>query len=247
MMGVLALLLKWWTLGAVAILGAGVAAWCACRVARRIRSLRKACPVVAVLATLYGGSKSIDLLPRFSADDGLTVTAATLEVPTNAVDNAYMTVEWAGPDEDRPLSVRESRSETWAPFGAQDWLFDWRFYENGTNRATWWVDAPATNVQPHAFYHLGSDLPPVEIEGDGVTIEDFRASSTNVVLTYAIEHTCVGGHVGTARVELQEARGAVWMEVSAITVSGGVTNTVTFPGFWIGKDTRWRVRLEVEQ
>ena len=25
------------------------------------------------------------------------------------------------------------------------------------------------------------------------------------------------------------------------------TNTVTFPGFWIGRDTRWRVRLEVEQ
>lgn len=246
MADVLALLLKWWALGAVAILGVGVAAWFAYKAVRLLRLLRKTCSIVAVFATLYGGSKTINLLPRFTADTGLAVVKAELDVPTNSVDNAYLVVMWTGPDADKPLAVRDARSEPWGALGSE-WLFDWRSYENGTNRATWWVDAPATNVVPHLYYHVGNDLPPIEIEGDGVTIEDFNASSTNIVLTYAIERAIPDGHVGTARVEMQEAGGTVWMEVSAITVEGGVTNTVTFPGFWIGRDTRWRVRLEVEQ
>lgn len=244
-MGVLALLLKWWTLGIVAILGVGVVAWCACKVAGRLRSLRKACPVVAVLATLYGGSKTFNLLPRFTADEGLTVTAATLDVPTNETDNAYLSVVWTGPDADQPLRVRDTLSEAWSGVGAE-WLFDWRFHENGTNRATWWVDAPATNILPHMFYHLGNDLPPVEIDGDGVDIEQFVPTSKNVTIRYAVNPSALGNSGGAVSIERQGTDN-VWVEMYRLSIAQPVTNTVTFPGFFVGENTRWRVRLEVGQ
>ncbi len=244
MRDVLTLLLQWWIFFFGGILAVGVIAYVAAKILGKLKKLfrKVALVVVAFVAVIYGGTKSI--ANRFTADQGLTITKAELTIPTNDVDNAFLTCSWIGPDESQPLLVRENVHESWAYLG-EEWLFDDRLYENGTNTAIWWVYAPASNIVPHAMYHLGSDLPPVEIDGDGVTIEDFSASSTNVTLTYAIAHGCLGGNVGTARVELQEARGAVWMEVSAVTVEGGVTNTVTFPGFWIGKDTRWRVRLEV--
>ena len=246
MLGFLSLLLKWWALFFAAILAVGVFAYLAVKATDKLKKLLRkgALVAVAVAAVIYGGTKNIT--NRFTADAGLTVVEANITVPTNEVDNAYLVVSWTGPDSSQMLRAREAVSEQWSGLG-EEWLFDDRFYANGTNTATWWVYAPASNVVPRAYYHLGEDLPPVEIDGDGVTIEDFRGSSTNVTLTYAIANAVLGGNVGTARVELQEARGAVWMEVSAVTVEGGVTNTVTFPGFWIGKDTRWRVRLEVDQ
>ena len=85
------------------------------------------------------------------------------------------------------------------------------------------------------------------VDGDGITILDFQDSSTNVVITYTVERAVLGDSAGTVRVEVQEDRGSVWMEVRWDAVSGGVTNTVTIPGFWIGRDTRWRVRLEADQ
>lgn len=200
--------------------------------------------VLAVVAVIYGGTKNIR--NRVTADTGLTVVAADLTVPTNDVENAFLVLKWLGPDEDQPFRARDSVSEPWGYIG-DGWLYDYRFYENGTNTATWWVDAPASNVVPRVHYHLGNDLPPVEITGDGVTIMDFQDSSTNVVLTYAVERAVLGDSAGTVRVEVQEDRGSVWMEVRWDAVSDGCTNTVAIPGFWIGKDTRWRVRLEVNQ
>ena len=162
------------------------------------------------------------------------------------VDDAFLVLKWTGPDESQPLHVRDSVSESWSYMGPE-WLFDDRYYENGTNTATWWVYAPASNIVPRAHYHIGNDLPPVEISGDGVSLLDFRDSSTNVVITYAVDSAVLGGNAGTVRVEVQEDRGAVWMEVRCDAVYGGVTNTVTIPGFWINRDTRWRVRLEVDE
>ena len=191
-----------------------------------------------------GATKSI--ANRVTADTGLTVVSADLTVPTNDVENAFLVLKWLGPDEDQPFRARDSVSEPWGYIG-DEWLYDYRFYENGTNSATWWVDAPASNVVPRVHYHLGNDLPQVEITGAGVTIMDFQDSSTNVVLTYAVERAVLGDSAGTVRVEVQEDRGSVWMEVRRDAVSDGCTNTVAIPGFWVGKDTRWRVRLEVGQ
>lgn len=229
------------------VLGAFVAAYALCKVGDKLRALRRAgwaCVLAAVVAVIHGGTKNI--ANRVTADAGLTVVSAEITVPTNDVDNAFLVLKWLGPDENQPLRVRDSVGEQWA-FMGPEWLFDDRLYANGTNTATWWVDAPASNVVPRAHYHVGSDLPPVEVEGDGISILDFRDSSTNVVMTYAVERAVLGDSAGTVRVEMQESRGAVWVEVRWDAVSGGVTNTVTLPGFWVGRDTRWRVRLEVEE
>lgn len=229
------------------VLGAFVAAYLLCKTGEKLRALRRAgwaCVLAAVVAVIHGGTKNI--ANRVTADAGLTVVGAEITVPTNDVDNAFLVLKWLGPDENQPLRVRDSVSEQWA-FMGPEWLFDDRFYENGTNTVTWWVYAPASNVVPRAHYHIGNDLPPVEVEGDGISILDFRDSSTNVVMTYAVERAVLGDSAGTVRVEMQEDHGAVWVEVRWDAVYGGVTNTVTLPGFWVGRDTRWRVRLEVEE
>ena len=244
-------LVLWLAVGFSCALGACVAVGLLCKTGEKLRELWRclwragwACVIAAIIATIHGGTKNIT--NRFTADTGLTVASAELTVPTNDVDNAYLVVKWLGPDESQPLRVRDSVSEQWSYFGPE-WLFDYRFYENGTNTVTWWVDAPASNIVPRAHYHIGNDLPPVEISGDGISIMDFQDTSTNVVITYAVESAVLGDNAGTVRVEVQEDRGAVWMEVRWDAVSGGVTNTVTIPGFWIGRDTRWRVRLEVSE
>lgn len=228
-------------------LGAFVVAGLLCKTGEKLRALRRAgwaCVLVAIVSVIHGGTKNIT--NRVTADTGLTVVDAEITVPTNDVDNAFLVLKWLGPDESQPLHVRDLVSEPWTNLGSE-WLFDDRFYENGTNTVTWWVDAPASNIVPRAHYHIGNDLPPVEVEGDGITILDFQDSSTNVVITYTVERAVLGDSAGTVRVEVQEDRGSVWVEVRWDAVSGGVTNTVTIPGFWIGRDTRWRVRLEADQ
>ena len=235
----------WLAVGFACVLGACVVAGLLCKTGEKLRALRRAgwaCVLAAIVAVIHGGTKNIT--NRVTADAGLAVVKAEITIPTNDVDNAFLVLKWTGPDESQPLHVRDAVSEQWA-FMGPEWLFDDRLYENGTNTATWWVDAPASNIVPRTFYHIGNDLPPVEISGDGVSLLDFRDSSTNVVITYAVDSAVLGDNAGTVRVEVQEDRGAVWMEVRWDAVYGGVTNTVTIPGFWINRDTRWRVRLEV--
>lgn len=235
----------WLAVGFACVLGACVVAGLLCKTGEKLRAIRRAgwaCVLAAIIAVIHGGTKNIT--NRVTADAGLAVVQAEITIPTNDVDNAFLVLKWTGPDESQPLHVRDAVSEQWA-FMGPEWLFDDRLYENGTNMATWWVDAPASNIVPRTFYHIGNDLPPVEISGDGVSLLDFRDSSTNIVITYAVDSAVLGDNAGTVRVEVQEDRGAVWMEVRWDAVSGGVTNTVTIPGFWINRDTRWRVRLEV--
>ena len=237
----------WLAVGFACVLGACVLLGLLCKTGEKLRTLWRcgwALVVAAAVAIIHGGTKNIT--NRFTADSGLAVVKAEITIPTNDVDNAFLVLKWTGPDESQPLHVRDAVSEQWA-FMGPEWLFDDRLYENGTNMATWWVDAPASNIVPRTFYHIGNDLPPVEISGDGVSLLDFRDSSPNVVITYAVDSAVLGGNAGTVRVEVQEDRGAVWMEVRWDAVSGGVTNTVTIPGFWINRDTRWRVRLEVDE
>lgn len=240
-------LVFWLAVGFACVLGACVLLGLLCKTGEKLRAIRRAgwaCVLAAIIAVIHGGTKNIT--NRVTADAGLAVVKAEITIPTNDVDNAFLVLKWTGPDESQPLHVRDAVSEQWA-FMGPEWLFDDRLYENGTNMATWWVDAPALNIVPRTFYHIGNDLPPAEISGDGVSLLDFRDSSTNVVITYAVDRAVLGDNAGTVRVEVQEDRGAVWMEVRWNAVYGGVTNTVTIPGFWINRDTRWRVRLEVDE
>ena len=116
--------------------------------------------IVAVVAIIHGGTKNIT--NRFTADPGLQVVEATFDRATNEVDSTYLTVKWTGPDEDAPFYVRDSVHDAWGRLG-EEWMFDWRYYENGTNSATWWIDpgVAASNATIYAQWHLGSDLPPV--------------------------------------------------------------------------------------
>ena len=238
-------LVFWIAVGFSCALGACVLVGLLCTTGAHLRTFWRcgwALVVAASVAIIHGGTKNIT--NRVTSDAGLSVVNAELVIPTNDVENAFLVLKWLGPDENQSLRVRDSVSEPWTWMG-QEWLYDDRYYENGTNTATWWVDAPASNVVPHAHYHLGDDLPPVEIEGDGVEIIGLMDSSTNVIITYGVNAAALGGSVGTVRIEVQDRAGTE--DVYHQSVSGGVTNTVTIPGFWIGRDTRWRVRLEVDQ
>ncbi len=243
---IITLLLEWWALFLVAILGVGVVLFLGGKMLAKLKAFRKAGPAVVVLAIaaiIHGGTKNIR--NRFASDPGITVTKAELTVPTNATDNAFLVYSWIGPDESQPLHIRESVHESWGFLG-EGWLFDDRMYENGTNTVTWWVDAPASNILPHAMYYLGNDLPPVEIDGDGVTVEEFLATSKAVTIRYAVNPSALGNSGGAVSIEKQGADN-VWMELYRLSIAQPVTNTVTFPGFWVGERTRWRVRLEVNQ
>ena len=238
----------WLAVGFSCVLGAFVAAYVLCKVGDKLRTLWRcgwACMLAAVVAVIHGGTKNI--ANRFTADAGLAVTSAEITIPTNGVDYADLFVSWTGPDEEQDFHFRDLASEPWSLLLADGWMYDYRINVGGTNTVHYLYYPPATNVALRAHYHIGSDLPPVEISGDGISILDFRDSSTNVVLTYAVERAVLGDSAGTVRVEVQEDRGAVWMEVRWDAVHGGETNTVVVPGFWIGRDTRWRVRLEVDE
>lgn len=246
----------WLAVGFAGALGACVLVGLLCKTGEKLRALRRAgwaCVMAAIVAIIHGGTKNIT--NRFTADTGLAVVMAEITVPTNGVDSTTMSIAWTGPDAHEPIYVRNGNSENWKLIDDLRWEPDgmwwWqRSYENGTNTilaTTADSYAAATNVTIWAQWHIGTDLPPVEIDGDGISLVDFRDSSTNVVISYSVDRAVLGDNAGTVRVEVQEDRGAVWMEVRWDAVSGGVTNTVTIPGFWINRDTRWRVRLEVDE
>lgn len=246
----MARLVLWLAVGFSCVLGACVAAGLLCGTGEQLRSLWRrlwgcggACVLLAVVATIHGGTKNIT--NRFTADAGLTVVNAEITIPTNDVDYADLYLSWTGPDAWQDIYFRDLASEAWRILDADGWVLDYSLYNDGTNTAHYLCYPPASNTVMRAHYHLGSDLPPVEVEGDGIAILDFEDSSTNVVITYTVERAVLGDNAGTVRVEMQEDRGSVWVDVRWDAVSGGVTNTVTIPGFWIGRDTRWRVRLEV--
>jgi len=242
----------WIAVGFSCALGACVLVGLLCKTGEKLRTLWRcgwALVVAAAVAIIHGGTKNIT--NRFTADSGLTVVKAEINVATNEVDNTTLDLSWVGPDEYTPIYVRNSPSETWRLLQDVDGWYQWdpRWNDGGTNFVGWMVSGgvAASNVTVWAQWYIGTDLPPVEIEGDGISILDFRDTSTNVVMTYTVERAVLGDNAGTVRVEMQEDSGAVWMEVRWDAVYGGATNTVTIPGFWIGRDTRWRVRLEVDQ
>ena len=200
--------------------------------------------IVAVVAIIHGGTKNIT--NRFTSDPGLQVVEATFERATNEVDSTYLTVKWTGPDEDTPLYVRDSVHDAWGRLG-EEWMYDWRYYDSGTNTVTWWIDpgVAASNATVWAQWHLGSDLPPVEIDGDGVTLERFTATSKYVAIEYGVSAAALTGP-GTVTIE-SAGEGGTWTERHRHNITEPETNLVELTGFYVGETTRWRVRLEVDQ
>ncbi len=230
------------------VLGAFVAAYALCKVGDKLRALRRAgwaCVLAAVVAVIHGGSKNI--IQRFSSDGGIEVTSAVMDIATNDVDQTFLTYSYTGTnDVSLPLWVRQSVSNDWEHLG-QEWVFDSRVYENGTNTCHYFVDPPASNIVPFAMYYVGNDPPPVEIvESGGVEILSFCMTSKAVTITYAVDGTVLRGKPGTLHVERSETDN-VWIDLYTTNHADTVTNTLTGTGFFVGRTTKWRVRMEVEQ
>lgn len=249
----LALVVKWLAIAVSCALGGVVVSVIAGHVARKtakeICAGGVACVFVAIVAIIYGGTKN--LLLRFTSDSGLHVVEATMNRATNEVDSTYLTVKWTGPDESAPINVRDSVHDRWANIGFIDegWMYDDRFYENGTNTVFYWIDpgVAASNATVWTYWHLGTDLPPIEVDGDGVTVEDFSATSKQVTIRYAVNPAALGANGNAVSIEVQRGDSSVWNEVYRLSISAPATNTVQFSGFYVGEDTRWRVRLEVSE
>lgn len=208
--------------------------------------LDKAVALLSVsVAVVYGGSKN--LRPRFSCDSGIVVTEATLNVATNDTDATTLVYSYAGTnDVVLPLWVRQSVSNEWEHLG-EEWVFGARTYANGTNTVEYFVQPPASNVVPLAMYYVGNDPPPVEIvESGGVKILAFSMTSKAVTITYAVDGTVLRGKPGTLHVETSE-KDNVWIDLYTTNHAETVTNTLTHTGFFVGRTTKWRVRMEVGQ
>ena len=127
----IAAFLKWFAIGFCAALGGAVVTYYTARTLAKLRSLRRAgwavCFVAAV-AIIHGGVKN--LRPRFTADEGLAVTAATMNRATNEVDATTLEVSWTGAGENRQIWVRKSARDQWTALGDTEdgWAFDvWEF------------------------------------------------------------------------------------------------------------------------
>jgi len=245
---ILALLLKWWALGVVVIMGAACAAYYGGRLLEKLKSIIRhgvALVAVAVVAIIYGGAKNI--ISHFSSDAGITVTAATMNVATNDTDATTLVYSYTGTnDVALPLWVRQSVSNEWEHLG-EEWALDVRTYANGTNTCCYSVQPPASNIVPFAMYYVGNDPPPVEIvESGGVEILSFSMTSKAVTITYAVDGDVLRGKTGTLHVETCETD-SVWLDLYTTNHAATVTNTITGTGFFVGKTTKWRVRMEVGQ
>ena len=254
---VLALLLKWWAVFFAGILAVCLLAYLAIKLTGSLKKLfRRGCiglAALTVVCVLHGGAKNIK--NRFSADDGIAVVSAEMNIATNETDMTTLVVTWTGPNEGQPLYVREKVTDRWASIDDVEdgqWLFDERIYANGTNTATWFMNPgpAASNATMFAMWHLGgNDLPPVEIvDGDGISILSFGATSHQVVMSYGINPSALGDILNYAVIEMAAADG-IWTEAWRATVMPinpqSFTNEVTFTGFYVGRTTRWRARLEV--
>lgn len=239
----------WLAVGFACVLGVCVVAGLLCKTGEKLRTFWRcgwALVFAAAVAIIHGGTKNIT--NRFTADAGLSVVKAEITIPTNDVDAAELSISATGNlGIGTAVNVRNAASDQWAEIDRFGWMVSDFDSDGVTNTVLYSIEAgvAASNATIWAHWHIGTDLPPVEIDGDGVSLVDFMDTSTNVVLTYTVERAVLGDNAGTVRIEVQEGRGDVWMEVRWDAAYGGVTNTVSIPGFWVGRDTRWRVRLEV--
>ena len=241
-------ILKWTAYALAAIVGACIAVCGLVKAGRALcvffRAMRYFGLVLIACAVMYGGAKNIR--NRFAADEGLQVTAAEFVRATNDTDRTTLAYTYTGPDADQPLHIRNSVSNEWESLGVE-WVYGGRVYADGVNTVNWYVLPPASNIEVSAYYYLGNDPPPVEIEeSGGVTIVDYYMSSTNMWMRYAVDGAVLRGKTGTVSIEFSEESGP-WKTLHEAQHTTTVTNEVTIPGFYVGKDTRWRVRMEVPQ
>lgn len=256
---ILELLLKWWALFFCGILLFCIVVYAAMRGCYALKLLAKkvwkACPAIiaiTIFSVIYGGSKSVG--NRFSSDEGLKIVSAEINIATNEVDDTTLTVVWTGPDTNQVVYVREKTTEYWSLItdANPNWSFTTRSYENGTNTAVWTIShgVAASNITAYAMFHLGeNDLPPVEIvDMEGIEVLSYGATSHSVTMEYGINPDALGNILNYAVIDMAGNDNS-WVEMYRAVVMPGdteaLTNSVQFQGFWVGRTTKWRARLEV--
>ena len=212
--------------------------------ARKVMSCGVVFLALLIVFTFKGATKNIT--NRFSSDEGITVTAADINVATNETDATTLVYSYVGTnDVSLPLHVRQSVSNEWESLGGE-WIVGGRTYQSGTNTVSLFVNPPASNIVPYVMYWIGNNPPPVEIEeSGGVEIVSFAMSSRSVSITYAVDGAMLRGGVGVVHVEKNEAN--VWEDFYVTNHVTTVTNTVVGNGFYIDRLTKWRVRMVVDQ
>lgn len=196
----------------------------------------------AVLGTIYGGSK-MEIKPRSSADDGITLQAV-IAINTNGVTRISATSTGASA---QPMYYRDSISNNWTLATADGFLHEYSGTVNGIYSNAW--SRAEEEFTPKAMYWFGDNPPPVEIiVADGIFLDAWRGTGRGVEVDWHIADDVEIAEGST--VILEYATGNAAFETATeqqLSPGGGRSGTMSAQGWFVGYGTRWRLKLEVPQ
>ena len=192
---------------------------------KRRRRLEKAATLAALaLAVAYGGTKPVK---NAGADEGIALVGVAVEYDaTNDLTAVEVTFTGANVTTATPVSVRNSERENWrelVKIGATVTT------DLPTNLLAFAVSG---NVSTNTFWWVGTQTPAVIIEGGGIEITYFAASSSSVQIAW----TCDDPKAVEFEIQRRRKGGRTWETV-------GVTPDFAFvySGFTVGETWEWRV------
>jgi hypothetical protein len=201
------------------------------------------------LATMYGGSKPVDVTDRTEADAGIEVAYVTIDV-TNIVDSATSETTTATRVEIGYTAgdVTES-TPFWGKMGLTN---DWTAIERtgvdirsdvapgGTNVVSFWT----SGALGWNYYWFGFDPPKVITDDATITITEFTVTSKKVTIGWL----CDNANFTTFSVYAKKETEATWHEIGAVdAVAAGSTNVFERSGFTVDVTTSYRIRGEYRE
>ena len=219
---------------AALLFGVGLVAVIVPRIRDAVRKLRKrkveAALVAAALAGIayYGGSKQVNI--DAGADDGIVLAGVNVDYDsTNDVAAVAVLFTSGNVTVDTPVSVRNAESEEWRELVKHNAEVTVDLATNALTFVVW--GNPVTNH----FWWVGSDLPAVIIESEGIEITRFVATSKFV----EIEWTCDDPKAKSFSVQRRLKDAVEWETVAE-------TPFLAFrrEEFTVGRNWEWRVKAE---
>ena len=196
----------------------------------------------AVLGTIYGGSK-VEIKPRSSADEGITLQAV-IAINTNGVTRIAATSTGASA---QPMYYRDSTTNNWTLATADGFTHEYSGMVGGIYSNAW--SRAEEEFTPKAMYWFGDNPPPVEIIAtDGIFLDAWRGTGRGVEVDWHIADDVEIADGST--VILEYAAGNAAFETAAeqqLSPGGGRSGTMAVQGWFVGYATRWRLKLEVPQ
>ena len=196
----------------------------------------------AVLGTIYGGSK-MEIKPRSSADDGITLQAV-IAINTNGVTRISATSTGASA---QPMYYRDSISNNWTLATADGFTHVYSGAVGGLYSNAW--SKAEEEFTPKAMYWFGDNPPPVEIVvADGIFLDAWRGTGQGVEVDWHIADDVQIAE--GSMVILEYGKGTAAFGTAAeqqLSPEGGRSGTMRVQGWFVGFVTRWRLKLEVPQ